>query len=331
MQFQDWNEDSFVQYLADNFQANGSIVGIGDDCAVIPVKDSKALLITTDALVEGIHFLTNQITARDLGYKCIAVNVSDIAAMGGRPQYAFLSIAIPKTTERKWACEAVQGIKDACEKWNIQLLGGDTVGSKRDIFINVTLVGSADAKKIKYRHEAKIDDIICVTNHLGDSGAGFKAAQEQIPESADRTYLLKAHFHPEPNPEHGIWLASHPEVHAMMDLSDGLDCDLTRLIKRSQKGAEIELSAVPLSDPLKTVCLEYGWDPLEFALTGGEDYSLLLTISAEAFKDIQASFRDAFGTSLFAIGRIKAPPMEVSYCHHGKAVQMHYKFFDHFQ
>ncbi len=331
MQFQDWGEERFIQHLANNFPVKGHIVGIGDDCAVIPGELGVAWLVTTDALIEGVHFLKDQISARDLGYKTVAVNVSDITAMGGEPKYAFLSIALPKATDCAWVCDVIQGVKDACKKWDLLLLGGDTVGSKRDLFLNLTLMGSAVATKIKYRNQAKPGDVICVSGYLGDAGGGLKAIQEQIPKTEDIEYLLHAHFHPEPDPKQGMWLASQTEVHAMMDISDGLDCDLKRLIKSSQNGAVIETSKIPISPILARVSLENGWDTLQLALTGGEDYCLLCTVSADDFDIIQNSFQKTFGLPLFSIGRITSQSSQLIYNENGKAFQTNYNNFDHFQ
>lgn len=331
MQFKDWGEEKFIQHLAAHFPSKGPILGIGDDCAVIPGDGEKAWLVTTDALVEGIHFLTAQISPKDLGYKTIAVNVSDITAMGGEPAYAFLSIALPKTIACDWVDSLIQGIKEACEKWNLLLLGGDTVGSKRDLFLNLTLIGSANAATIKYRHQAEPGDVISVSGFLGDSGGGFKALQEQIPLTEEVAHLLCAHFRPEPHPDQGKWLAEQKGVHAMMDLSDGLNCDLSRLLKRSKAGAIVETSQLPLSPPLAKVSQEQGWDPLQLALTGGEDYCLLLTLSADAADSIQRSFQEAFGSPLYAIGRITNHPDELIYHQSGAAKQLSYTHFDHFQ
>ena len=300
--FKDWGEDKFVQYIQSQFPRSG----IGDDCAVIP-----PWVITTDALVEGIHFIKEQIPAYELGYKAVAVNVSDIAAMGGTPLYAFLSIALPSSTPVVWAKELVRGIKEGCEKWHIQLRGGDTVGSKKDLFLNITLLGSAT--KVKYRDLAEEGDIIYVTGPLGDSAAGLRALQNHR-----STPLIQAHFHPEPSIEKGVYLASQDAVHAMMDLSDGLDVDLKRMLKASQKGAMIETTHIPFSHALKDICAHEGWEPLELALTGGEDYCLLLTAS----KELKAPF------PLYPIGAIIDNPRRLIYLKKGKEIKIPYQSFD---
>lgn len=326
MQFKEWGEDQFIEYISERFQGKESITGIGDDCAVIPSEKGKAWLVTTDALVERVHFLKDQIAAKDLGYKTVAVNVSDIAAMGGEPKYAFLSIALPKTTDCSWVRLVIDGVKEACDKWGIHLLGGDTVGSKRDVFINLTLIGSADQTRIKYRDRAQSGDVICVTGYLGDSGAGLKALRTEKMNRDD----LCSHYRPEPSPAQGMWLAAHEEVHAMMDISDGLDCDLRRLIKKSGKGAVIETTLIPFSSFLSNACKEQGWDALELALVGGEDYCLLLTVASEAFEDIQMAFQHKFNRTLFPIGQINDLADQLIYHKRGEGIQINYETYNHF-
>ncbi len=331
MQFQDWGEEDFIQYLTKQFPPHKSIVGIGDDCAIIPAEQGMAWLITTDALVEGVHFIKSQIPPSDLGFKCVAVSVSDMTAKGGESKYAFLSVALPKTLESSWLSDLIGGIRQACDQWNVFLLGGDTVESKRDLFFSLTLMGTADLQKIKYRHLAKPGDILCVSGYLGDSGGGLKALQQQLPKTKEVEYLIHAHFHPEPQPSHGIWLAAHSAVHAMMDISDGLICDLRRLLKSSQVGAVIEISNLPISDPLSRSSRDHGWNPLELALTGGEDYCLLLTVVEDAFEEIQHSFQKQFGQPLYPIGRITDQKEELLYQKHNQTVELNYKTFDHFR
>lgn len=331
MQIQDWGEDQFIEYLkAQGFHKN-SIFGIGDDCAVIPKGDGTSLLITTDALVEGIHFIRDQISPEDLGYKTVAASVSDIAAMGGKPEYAFLSIALPPAIEWDWLKGVVQGIKEACTKWNLQLAGGDTVGSKRDVFLNLTLTGSMPDDRIKYRHHAKVGDFVCVNGYLGDSGGGLRALQEGRLKDSDVQYLIQSHFRPKPNPQEGIWLASQVGVDGMMDLSDGLDCDMRRLIQSAHCGAVIETSQLPISSELSQISSKYGWDACQLALGGGEDYCLLITISEEACESIRHLFQEKFAHPLHIIGRIVEQPRQVIYHDHGKAIKMGIQHFDHFR
>lgn len=330
MSIHEWGEEGFIHYLQDRFLCNQrSVVGIGDDCAVIPYNDQYSYLITTDALVEGVHFLKDQIDPLDLGYKSIAVSVSDITAMGGEPKYTFLTLSIPKGTHDEWLKSLIQGIQEACMKWNILLLGGDTVGSIRDIFINGTVVGVAETCRIKYRNEAKPEDIICVAGSLGDSAAGLKVLQKYGSESQRYVDLIRAHFRPEPNPQEGKWLAMHPEVHAMMDISDGLNCDLKRLLKASNCGGVVEITQLPISNLLKTVSSKEGWDSTVMALTGGEDYCLLFTIAKGSFEKIQRSFIEIFGKKFYSIGRVTVGS-DLEYQKQGNAISLSLQDFSHF-
>ncbi|MFA6916880.1 MAG: thiamine-phosphate kinase [Parachlamydiales bacterium] len=330
MQLKEWGEENFVNFLKEQFPAQSPITGIGDDCAVIPDKEGNACLITTDALSEGIHFLRDQILPSQLGYKAIAVNVSDISAMGGLPQYAFLTLALPKETDAHWVQELIQGIKRACTKWQIQLLGGDTVGSLRDILINLTLLGTAPVENVKYRHQAQLNDVICVTAPLGDSGGGLLALKQHTSLNNNIQKLIQAHFNPTPNLEQGTWLGGIKFVHAMMDLSDGLDQDLKRLMKGSQKGADIETTKIPLSKDLCEACYAHQWDPLKLALTGGEDYCLLLTIDSDAFPEIQYLFQMEFDSPLYEIGRI-TNSQKLTYLKKGEVLPLKYYPFNHFE
>lgn len=327
---QSWHEEALIEHLKGLFSVKPPLFGIGDDCAVIPDEGGKVWLVTSDALVEGVHFLKEKMTALDLGYKAVAVNVSDICAMGGEPKYAFLSIAIPKHITQNWMHAFLQGIKQACELWGIVLLGGDSVGSKSCLFINLTLIGTGTQEQLKYRHVAKSGDVICLTGYLGDSGAGLKALQQETAQHKDRAYLLQAHFRPKPMPHEGLWLSKKASVHAMMDVSDGLDPDLKRLIASSHKGAIVEVGRLPLSKALIRTCQKEGWDALELALVGGEDYCLLLTVASEAFDEIAKAFYQKFNKMLFNIGSISDPPAKVIYRLNGKNLDINYKPFTHF-
>lgn len=170
-----------------------------------------------------------------------------------------------------------------------------------------------------------------MSGYLGSAGGGLKALQEKIRTSEDVASLIQSHFQPNPSPSQGIWLASQDEVHAMMDISDGLDCDLKRLIKSSQKGAVIETTQLPISTVLIRVSSENGWDLLELALAGGEDYCLLLTVDSKAIDTLQHNFQEKFNTPLFTIGHITDAPIEVKYCRNKEIFKADYKNFNHFQ
>jgi thiamine-monophosphate kinase len=302
-------EFEFIERVRRSFGAIGDsgIVGIGDDCAVIPLSNDKALVVTTDMLVEGVHFLRHATSARELGAKSLAVNLSDIAAMGARPVASFLSIALPPECHAgseesgdargaSWADEFMDGYHQLSECHNVALAGGDTSASLGAIAINVTVVGRAPMSHLKYRSGALPGDIIAVAGPLGESAAGLR----DILSGRLDTPLAHIHRNPVPQVDEGQWLGSRSEVHAMIDLSDGLASDLLHIIgmssARKPLRAEVELTAIPT--PVST----------ELAATGGEDYKLLLTAAPDRFATLANDFMARFGSPLHPVGRIVELP-----------------------
>jgi len=181
LKIEDLGEFGFIARFSPDFVKNlpPAVLGIGDDCAVLPWKDRKKLLITTDLLVEGVHFLSQRISPADLGYKSLAVNLSDIAAMGGRPRWAFLSMAIRPGMAISSLDEFFRGWKQLGRRAGVHLLGGDTTRSKDGLVINVVVAGEADKKYIKYRSTARPGQVVAVTGNLGDSAGGLKLILEK--------------------------------------------------------------------------------------------------------------------------------------------------------
>lgn len=318
-----FTEDSLIEFLKGEFKAKKTVIGIGDDCAIIP-SNGKYELITTDALVEGIHFLKETISPEKLGFKSITVNVSDIAAKGGIPEYAFLTLSLPKMVEDIWIKNFILGVKSACERYSLQLVGGDTVGSKNSIFISITLTGSA--KKVKLRNEAKFGDVICVTNFLGDSLAGLKVLELGLGPRYEK--LVEAYSAPNVYPEQGQWLAKQASVHAMMDVSDGLDSDLRKLTAASHSGAIIDIGKLPLSSSLLKAAKAINWHSPSIAVTGGEDYCLLCTVEEKQFSKLQRAFQRKFSSPLYPIGHIT--DKKISYEENGIPAVLNIKSYRHF-
>ncbi|MGM9784126.1 MAG: thiamine-phosphate kinase [Candidatus Cryptobacteroides sp.] len=267
-----------------------SWVGIGDDCAVIPLSPETGgapasdLLVSTDMLVEGTHFLMEDISPRQLGWKSAAVNISDIAAMGGKPIATFLSLALPKTLPEQWMQEFMEGYNGISEKYGAALLGGDTTCSPDRICINVAVLGTCPRGKARLRSAARPGDLVCVTGTLGDSAAGLRLILGGQKGAAPR--LMDRHYTPTPRVEEGLALSCLPGVHAMMDISDGVGSDLRHILDESGVGARIDTGKLPISKELQALCSEKGWDPKELALSGGEDYELLFTMDPQETPDI---------------------------------------------
>jgi thiamine-monophosphate kinase len=228
----------------------GVICGIGDDAAVLKVDGKKRLLMTADMLVEGVHFI-RKMPARSIGWKAMACSISDIAAMGGIPKFAVVSIGLPLKTDVKWAQDLYAGMEAVSRKFGVSIVGGDTVQSKK-IVINVALTGEADAKDVVLRSGAKPGDVIFVTGKLGNS---FKSGRHLKfnPRAAEAQYLVK-----------------NFKIHSMIDVSDGLAADLGHILKASHVGAILDAKAIPLYSDAK----------LENALHDGEDYELIFTVGA---------------------------------------------------
>lgn len=286
-------EFGMIDRIRDMFPCDDVCKGIGDDCAIMPGPDGKHTLVSSDMLIEGTHFLLGDISARQLGWKSLAVNLSDIAAMGGTPRASFLSIALPSNLPSSWVKEFLEGYREISSRYSTLLLGGDTCASPDRLCISVTVTGECEAGKAVLRSGAKVGDLICVSGPLGESAAGLRVILDGRSRSAYDEYLVGRHYLPTPRIEEGKILASCPGVHSMMDISDGLASDIRHIMKESGVGAEIEVDRVPLGSG------KFGPDchpSIEDALEGGEDYELLFTVDPKA----EASL----GVPHFVIGRI---------------------------
>ncbi len=309
MKIKDLGEFGLIKRLGAFFNQNLSseIHGIGDDCAVIPYQGSQSFLITTDLLVENVHFIKGKITPGDLGYKALAVNLSDIAAMGGKPLYAFLSLGLPIETEIAWMDQFFLGFKQLAAETSVCLLGGDTTRSEL-IVINVLLIGSIETALIKRRSLAIPGDFICCTGYLGDSGAGLKVLLEERSSNEHTEALVQAHVRPKAHLKEGAWLAQQPCVHAMMDVSDGLASDIQRIMEESHCGACIEMERLPLSPHLIHTSRTFDWSSQNLALTSGEDYCLLLTVDPQHYSQLNEAYHSCFQQPLYHIGMILDEP-----------------------
>ena len=309
----------------------GEITGIGDDCAIIPLNNKEALLYTTDMLIEDRHFVRDKITSYDLGQKSLAVNLSDIAAMGGNPKSAYLSIGIPANIELEWLDEFFRGIKDLCLQTRTYLLGGDTTKSPESLIINIGVIGIAKLSKIKRRSTARPGDIICITDVVGDSGGGLKILLNNLPLDNDAVYLVGRHNCPKAQIEEGKWFSEREEVNAMIDVSDGIESDIHRLMESSNVGAEIEINTVPISKILRKLSEKYNWNVHEIALSGGEDYCLMLTIPEEYVDGIISKYEIKFKKPLYKIGKITGLTGKLTFIKDGKIIDFNKHGFDHFK
>jgi thiamine-monophosphate kinase len=268
-------------------------VGVGDDAAVLAPTGGE-LVVTTDVTVEGVHFVRQRTGARDVGYKAIVVNVSDIAAMAASPRAAVCALVLPPDVEVAWVMELFGGMREACDEYALWLVGGD-LSRGRDVSIAVTVTGEVAPGRAVLRSGARPGDRVVVTGELGGSAAGWRllSAGPATP-TALQLALVRRHLRPAARVGEGGVLAARGAT-AMMDVSDGLAIDLSRLARASGAGATVVLGDVPVA----------GGATLDDALGGGEDYELLATLPDDAAVEAaRTELKEAFGVPLAEIGRI---------------------------
>lgn len=314
MELKDIGEFGLIKRLTKNITLYKErvIVGVGDDVAVVKTKAEKYLLLTCDILIEGTHFTKETITPCQLGKKVVAINVSDIAAKGGIPKQALISIGLPKDTKVIYVEEIYRGIKEQSKKFNIDIVGGNTALSKDKIFIDLFLVGEIKPDLLLLRSGAKPDDKILVTGNLGDSSAGLKIIENQDLklenikfEKKYKTKLKQAHLSPNPRLLESRIIAKSNLANSMMDISDGLSSDLAKICEASNVGAIIWEEKIPVSKETLAFAKSIGKSPFNFALHGGEDYELLFTIPKENVEIIIKKIQRETKTKVTEIGEIK--------------------------
>ncbi len=297
------SEDEFVAALKKELPIyeDSLVVGIGDDAAVIRLKDHY-LLVTTDIFIERIHFKRDHIKAEDLGYKAMAVNISDIAAMGAIPKYAFISIGIPPERGSGYLDAIYKGILDACTRFKITIAGGDTSLSSKEIVINVTLMGEMSESPIT-RRGAKEGDILMVSGKLGSAKAGLVILEKGycIEEYSS---LINSLNRPIPRVSLGRYLAIQRKATSMIDISDGLAIDIYRLCDAGGVGAIIDSASIPIAEDTISLSKKLDVDPLDWSLYGGDDYELLFTCNSKDADFLIVDVEKSIGLKLYKIGYI---------------------------
>ncbi len=276
----------------------GTIKGMGDDAAVLSITDGKYSLLSTDMLLEGVHFDLSYMPLQHLGYKAVAVNISDIAAMNGIPKQVTVNLGL----SNRFSVEAVEmiyeGIRAAAKDYKVDVVGGDTTASASGLVISVSILGEAGADEIVYRNTANENDILCVTGDLGAAYAGL-----QILEREKQEFLVNPEMQPQLEKyEYVVGRQLRPKARmdiiyelktlklrpsAMIDISDGLASDLFHICKMSNLGASIYEDKLPIAKEAFETAAEFSIDPNSCALNGGEDYELLFTVSQEDFEKIK--------------------------------------------
>jgi len=274
-------ENDFIKRIRSSVEPskNPLVKGIGDDCAVIPLDKSRHTLLTTDAFVEGVHFKRAYFRPEQIGEKAMAVNISDICAMGGMPKYALVTIGFPKKEKQAFIDRVYCGIIGAAKRFNADIVGGDTVSSP-SLFISITVWGEAEKREIMMRSGARPGDGLFVTGFLGSSAAGldFLKRLKARATGAKELLAVNSHLQPQPRLREGRLLAKSGIVTACIDVSDGLVNDTMRICGESGTGAVIYAENLPVCASTQAIASRFGKDPVDYALYGGEDFELLFTV-----------------------------------------------------
>jgi thiamine-monophosphate kinase len=306
-------EFGLIDYLTKNIKIaqSSTVKGVGDDAAVLDFKDKK-VLVSTDMLLEGIHFDLAYTPLKHLGYKAIQVNLSDIYAMNGMASQVTVSIGISSKFPLEAVEELYEGIYLACENYNVDLIGGDTSSSKQGLVISVTSIGYADEKDIVYRNGAEEGDLICVSGDLGGAYTGLQLLEREKliylenpniqPDLEGKDYIVERQLKPEARRDI-IELLKDIEVKptAMIDVSDGLASEILHICKQSNKGCNLYEEKIPLDPMTFETAREFNLDPTVCALSGGEDYELLFTVKQADYDKIK------FKMDITIIGYITEP------------------------
>ena len=300
------------QLLDKNQKRNATtILGPGDDAAVVRHGDNKVTVISTDAFMEKIHFDLMYFPLKHLGYKVVVASISDIYAMNATPKQITISIALSNRFSVEALEELYEGIYAACKVYNVDLVGGDTTSSTSGLAISVTAIGSADPNKIVKRDGAKPGDVLCVSGDLGSAYLGLQILEREKqlylsnpgikPDLEEQTYIIGRQLKPEARKDIIEFFAQQQLIPtSMIDVSDGLASELFHLAKNSEVGFILEEGNVPMRQEAELLAIKFKLDPITCALSGGEDYELLFTIDPADFDKIQ------YATDIKIIGEVVA-------------------------
>ena len=293
-------EFKLIDELTNDIQLKNesSETGIGDDAAILDYKNKK-IVVTTDLLTEGIHFNLIYTPIKHLGYKAAIINFSDIYAMNATPKQIVVSLAISNKFSKEAVDSLYDGIKLACEKYNVDLVGGDISSSLTGLTISITAIGEGDPEKLVYRKGAQKNDMICVTGNLGAAYMGIQILERerfvyennpgQQPDLSDYSYILERQLKPEARKDIISFLGQNNILPtSMIDISDGLSSDILQVCKKSRCGCRIYQEKIPIDSTTANAAKEMNIEPLISALNGGEDYELLFTVPVKFFEKINS-------------------------------------------
>ena len=318
------NEFEFLKSHLKTTAADSIIKSVGDDCSVTKYDDHFYRIQSTDCLVEDVHFRLSTMSFAEIAYRSLAVNISDISAMGGFPQEVHLSVAVPNKVQESQLSEFFHSFQKACEENQIHLLGGDLSKSETSLFINVHISGLVKKENILFRQGLSKDSVLCVTGPLGNSAAGLYCLENK---NEGFNSLKQFHKHPPILTDLALFIGGSHKVLGMMDLSDGLLSDLNH-IKNTE--IKIHLEQIPLSKELVELVHQENKDPYQWALGGGEDYELLFNCLDSDFDYLRDSIKEKFNKEIYKIGELKSGENKRVFMKDNKPVKMDWPSFKHF-
>ena len=290
-----------IDHLTKNFTINqpSTLKGIGDDAAVLDFTDKK-IVVSTDLLIEGVHFDLAYMPLRHLGYKAVVVNISDICAMNAKATQITVSVAVSNRFPLEALEELFDGITLAASEYNVDVIGGDTTSSQKGLIISITAIGQADENELVYRNGAKQTDLLVLSGDIGAAYMGLQVLEREKqvfqvnpnsqPDLEAYTYLIERQLKPEARKDvHTLLHALEIKPTSMIDISDGLSSEIMHICKQSSVGCNLYEDKLPLDPQLINVCEEFNIDSTTVAINGGEDYELLFTIAMEDFEKIKGN------------------------------------------
>ncbi len=294
-------EFALIDHLTKNFTISheSTIKGIGDDAAVLDFKDKK-VVVSTDLLIEGVHFDLAYMPLKHLGYKAVVVNLSDICAMNAKPTQITVSIAVSNRFPLEALDDLFAGINHAAKEYNVDVIGGDTTSSQKGLIISITAIGKVDLDEVVYRNTAKESDLLVVTGDIGAAYMGLQVLEREKqvflvnpnsqPDLDAYSYLVERQLKPEARKDVRLLLhALEVKPTSMIDISDGLSSEIMHICKQSKVGCNLYEDKLPLDPQFMNVCEEFDLDATTVAINGGEDYELLFTISINDFEKIKGN------------------------------------------
>jgi thiamine-monophosphate kinase len=307
------------------------VLGIGDDCAVLQPHEGMEWVITTDTQVEDVHFRRAWLTPYQIGWRAMAVNLSDIAAMGAQPFGALAALTLPTATAAEFFDQLLEGLCDLGLRFTCPLIGGNLARDPAHLSLTLTVLGRVPRGQAVLRRGARAGDEIWVSGRLGGAAAGLRSFLQTIPlADAICTPLRQRYAQPRPRVHEAMFLRASAHLTSLIDLSDGLAGDLGHLCKESGIGAQLIAEAVPLQSGVREVAAALGEDPLEFALRGGEDFELCCTVAPGALTPVLDEFRTQFGIDLTCVGVMTSEPALSLVQADGSQTPLSPQGFDHF-